>query len=65
VVSGKATSAPVVVGSVVHISDASPRGWSGRVIASRSGWLIVVRGGHCELIDTSRRHVTVQRLPDG
>lgn len=44
----------------VHISDASPRGFSGRVMAVHPDALTVARddSGAWELVILSRRHVT-------
>jgi hypothetical protein len=50
---------PLVRGSRVHVSDASPRGFRGRVTAVHPAALTVVRddNGWWELVFLSRRHV--------
>jgi hypothetical protein len=58
---GTRTNALAAAGVRVHVSDASPRGFSGRVAAVHPDALTVARDdtGAWELVILSRRQVTV------
>jgi hypothetical protein len=62
---GTRTNALVAAGVRVHVSDASPRGFSGRVQAVHPDALTVARDdtGAWELVILSRRQVTAVSAP--
>jgi hypothetical protein len=59
------TNALPTLGARVHVSDASPRGFSGRVTAVHQDALTVARddNGAWELVILSRRQVTAVSTP--
>jgi hypothetical protein len=56
-----AASAPIATGSRVHVSDASPRGYFGRVTSTNAGMLTIARDdtGARAVVDLSRRRVFI------
>jgi hypothetical protein len=62
---GTMTNALAAAGVRVHVSDASPRGFSGRVTAVHADALTVARDdtGAWELVILSRRQVTAVSAP--
>jgi hypothetical protein len=62
---GMRTNAFAAAGVRVHVSDASPRGFSGRVTAVHADALTVARDdtGAWELVILSRRQVTAVSAP--
>jgi len=62
---GMRTNALAAAGARVHVSDASPRGFSGRVTAVHADALTVARDdtGAWELVILSRRQVTAVSTP--
>jgi hypothetical protein len=56
-----AAGASIALGMRVHVSDASPRGYFGRVTSTSAGTLTVVRDdtGARAVVDLSRRRVFV------
>jgi hypothetical protein len=62
---GMRTNALAAAGVRVHVSDASPRGFSGRVTAVHADALTVARDdtGAWELVILSRRQVTAVSAP--
>jgi hypothetical protein len=56
-----AAGGPIATGLRVHVSDASPRGYFGRVTSMNAGTLTVARDdtGARAVVDMSRRRVLV------
>jgi hypothetical protein len=56
-----AAGGPIATGLRVHVSDASPHGYFGRVMSINAGTLTIARDdtGARAVVDTSRRRVFV------